>query len=87
MKFALILFLSFFSWFIPVRPSTNGKTFHQYHSEIPTGETVYICNGTSATKYHKTNRCGGLSNCRGTITSIDKSDAIKKGRTECLRCW
>jgi hypothetical protein len=40
MKFVLILFLSFFSWFIPVRPSTNAPQLHYYHSEIPTGENL-----------------------------------------------
>jgi len=50
-------------------------------------ETVYICNGKYATKYHKTNTCSGLNNCKSTITAVDKKEAEKKGRTGCAVCY
>jgi len=50
-------------------------------------ETVYICNSESATKYHSKEDCRGLNACKAEIKSIDRQDAIKKGRDECGWCW
>ena len=84
MKLVLIFFLFLFTGINSTHQSIVKSISHK---EINLEETVYICNGTYATKYHKTKTCGGLNNCKGTITSIDKSDAVKKGRTACLRCY
>lgn len=50
-------------------------------------EYVYVCNGPSATKYHKTKNCRGLSRCSTNIEKISKSDAVKKGRSACKICY
>lgn len=48
---------------------------------------VYICTGSSSTKYHKTASCRGLNNCQGKIVKITKSDAENKyHRTACKIC-
>lgn len=49
--------------------------------------TVYVCNGPSATRYHSTKSCTGLSNCSASITSHTEKEAIAKGRSKCSRCW
>lgn len=51
-----------------------------------TVEYVYVCNGPSATKYHRIKNCRGLSRCSTEIEKISKSDAIKKGRCVCKIC-
>lgn len=50
-------------------------------------ENVYICNGGSSKKYHKIEKCRGLSNCSTKIEKIKKDAAIKKGRTACKICY
>lgn len=48
---------------------------------------VYICTGGSSTKYHKTESCRGLNNCKGKIIKITKDDAANKDqRTACKIC-
>lgn len=50
-------------------------------------ENVYICNGSSSKKYHKIEKCRGLSNCSTKTEKITKDAAIKKGRTACKICY
>lgn len=50
-------------------------------------ETVYICNSTSATKYHSKEDCRGLNNCKTEIKSMDVKEAIQLGREECGWCY
>ena len=50
-------------------------------------ETVYICTGNYATKYHSTSECAGLNNCKGQIIAVTLYDAVNKyNRTPCSRC-
>lgn len=50
-------------------------------------EYVYICNGPSSKKYHKTSNCRGLSNCSTAKQKLSKADAMNKGRTACKICY
>ncbi len=47
---------------------------------------VYICTGGSATKYHSTPNCRGLTRCRGEIIKISIGAARDHGRTPCKIC-
>lgn len=50
-------------------------------------DVVYICTGSSATKYHRTADCRGLNNCKGSIVKVTRSDAENKyHRTPCKIC-
>ncbi|MFT4696891.1 MAG: hypothetical protein ACI9SJ_000007 [Flavobacteriaceae bacterium] len=51
------------------------------YSYIP--NEVYICTGKYSKKYHYTNKCRGLSNCKGSIKEVTLSDAKNFGRTLC----
>ena len=48
---------------------------------------VYICTGKSSKRYHKTDRCKGLDNCKGTVKKVTLSQAEDKGRTPCKICY
>ena len=50
-------------------------------------ETVYVCTGGSATKYHSRSNCRGLGKCKGKIVSMPISQAKKQGRTACKICY
>ena len=58
------------------------------NSSITTSETayVYICTGSSATKYHAKATCRGMNNCRGKVVKISVEDAKGQGRTPCSIC-
>jgi hypothetical protein len=86
MKLILFLAITIFSWLIPPISNHSGQPF-QHVSSLKKSDTVWICNGKYATKYHKYEDCRGLNNCKSTITSIEKSEAIKKERTECDVCY
>ncbi|WP_276090309.1 hypothetical protein [Pedobacter sp. JY14-1] len=45
---------------------------------------VYICNGSSAKRYHKNRNCPSLRNCGGTVEKVSESNAKKNGKTLCL---
>lgn len=44
---------------------------------------VYICNGSSSTKYHLKEDCRGLNNCSTKIEKVSLQTAKDKGRTLC----
>ena len=48
---------------------------------------VYVCMGSSATKYHSYKECQGLCNCKGTIAKMPEAEAQKMGRTRCKLCY
>jgi hypothetical protein len=48
---------------------------------------VYICTGSSSKRYHKTDDCRGLNNCKGTIVKISQQKAREMGRTACKICY
>jgi hypothetical protein len=55
--------------------------------EISKEEVVYLCNGPSSFKYHRTNTCRGLNNCTTTITKSTLTYALKNNRTACKICY
>ena len=78
-KLLVLLLLSFFCLsFVDSEKKETKKTTVEY---------VYICNGPSSKKYHKTENCRGLTNCSTKKEKIDKNSAIKKGRTACKICY
>ena len=44
---------------------------------------VYVCKGGSSKRYHKSEKCRGLSNCSTKIYKISKAEAKKMNRTPC----
>jgi len=48
---------------------------------------VYVCMGSSAVCYHKTNKCKGLTNCSKEIKKTTKSEAEKQKRRACKICY
>lgn len=44
---------------------------------------VYICTGSSASRYHLDKFCSGLAKCKDTIVTINLVAAQKRGRTIC----
>jgi hypothetical protein len=55
--------------------------------EISKEEVVYLCNGPSSLRYHKTNTCRGLNNCSTSITKSTLTNALKNNRTACKICY
>ena len=53
------------------------------------GETyVYVCTGSSATKYHSHSNCRGLSACKGSVEKVTISKAENNmRRTPCKICY
>lgn len=51
------------------------------------GETVYVCMGSSATRYHKTEECPSFANCKSGVEAMSVEEAQDMGRTPCLRCY
>ena len=47
---------------------------------------VYICTGTSATAYHASKTCRGLSSCKGSIKEITIDEAKAMKRKPCKIC-
>jgi len=67
----------------PATYNYSNTTAPQYNSN----ETVIICGGQYATKYHRSSNCRGLSNCRGGISQTTKNQAQGMGRTPCAICY
>lgn len=57
-------------------------------AKLSVSQTVYVCGGKYATKYHSRSNCSGLNNCKGGINKYDsQSNAKKSGYTACKICW
>lgn len=65
--------------------------------DVPTAEvkrdhfvsqTVFVCGGKYAAKYHSYSNCSGLNNCKGGIYKYNsQSAASKAGYSACKICW
>lgn len=55
-------------------------SFYTNDSKMVEETYVYICDSTSATKYHLTSNCRGLNACDHKIIKVTKEDAIKQGK-------
>lgn len=61
---------------------------HGYaHKILKDQNTVYICNGPKSYAYHTRSTCSGLNNCSTQIYAITLSDALKRGRRACQKCY
>ena len=47
---------------------------------------VYICTGSSATTYHMSKSCRGLSSCKGSIKEVTVEEATAMKRRPCKIC-
>lgn len=66
----------------------SSSTVHVVKTPALSSETiVYICTGSQSKKYHKTDKCYGLSKCSGSIVKKKESIAINEGRTKCKICY
>lgn len=46
----------------------------------PEQTKVYICNSTTATKYHLVSNCRGLNACESKVVQVTKEEAINSGK-------
>ena len=53
---------------------------------IAPNDTVFVCNGSAATRFHATDTCDGLRTCTRSVKPITKDSAEKRKRTPCLKC-
>ncbi|TXE15689.1 hypothetical protein ES692_15525 [Psychroserpens burtonensis] len=44
---------------------------------------IYICKGKYSKKYHYSEKCRGLSNCKSSIEKVTLKDAKNIGRSLC----
>ena len=66
---------------IAANPDFN-TSLETVNSEVAT--SVFICNSTTAKRYHLTESCKGLNACTHTINQVSLSDAkYKYKRTLC----
>lgn len=64
-------------------PMVNGENSDNSVS----GETVFICSGSTSKRYHSDPDCRGLSNCTGEIEEVSEEEAEDMGRTPCQICY
>ncbi|MCG8576576.1 MAG: hypothetical protein MI810_16985 [Flavobacteriales bacterium] len=49
---------------------------------VVSDDYVYICDSGGSKKYHLTEHCRGLSNCKSKIIRLTKAQAYSKGKKE-----
>lgn len=50
-------------------------------------DEVYVCTGSSSTKYHSFKGCKSIEACNGEIIYVDYKEAETDGRTPCGYCF
>ena len=69
--------------FVPVLGTSGNQDAKDTNSE----PIVYICTGSKAYTYHKTNRCRGLNRCSGNVVAVSLSKAQQMDRRPCKLCY
>ena len=54
---------------------------------VAPSDTVFICTGRSAKRFHAIDSCSGLSKCTKEINGLTKAQAMEKKRTPCDICF
>ncbi|MGL5888694.1 MAG: hypothetical protein ACRC3B_02345 [Bacteroidia bacterium] len=63
------------------------KDSNSYRLSSPEPQTVFVCIGGSAERYHRTENCSGLRNCRHQIREVNIDEAKDRfNRTACHIC-
>jgi len=86
MKTNLLIIITLLFLFTTI-PGTFGQAERETQPTSKAQTTVYICLGKSSVRYHQTDRCNGLSNCKSQIKSVTLQEAEKMGRTPCKVCY
>lgn len=60
-----------------------GLVFILSTSFLNVETNVYICKGKYSKKYHYSESCRGLSNCKSSVNKVTLIEAKKIGRTLC----
>lgn len=82
LQIALIFILS--TAFMSRDTMPNGEPM----ADINLTQKVYICGGQYATKFHSTQNCKGLNNCKAPVYSMEsQQEAKNKGYSHCSLCW
>lgn len=50
-------------------------------------EKVYVCKSASATRYHDSEECWGLNQCKSRIEKVSVEEAEDMGYTPCKICY
>lgn len=84
-RFVLVLVLLLSAIFLVSYDSVNNEAV-----DIPVtseSDTVYICIGPYAERYHSSDTCVGLDNCSSDIFAVTLKEAVDSGRTPCRYCY
>ncbi|MBQ6079130.1 MAG: hypothetical protein IJK93_02520 [Muribaculaceae bacterium] len=50
-------------------------------------DTVWICTGSGATRFHSNEKCEGMLKCTKAIKQVTRAEAEAKRRTYCQKCY
>ena len=50
-------------------------------------DTVWICTGSGATRFHSNEKCEGMLRCTKAIKGVTRAEAEAKHRTHCQKCY
>lgn len=75
---------------VPAPPEASAAESRLPSEDVPEETTaidsVYICTGPDAERYHVDEGCNGLFNCTGDIEKVAIEEAEDMGRTPCQLC-
>lgn len=50
-------------------------------------DTVLICTGSAAKRFHSRDNCEGMQSCTKAIKPVTRAEAEAKKRTPCIKCY
>ena len=54
---------------------------------VQPSDTVWICTGSGATRFHSNEKCEGMLKCTKAIKQVTRAEAEAKHRTHCQKCY
>ena len=67
--------------------SSEGDVKRVAIDSVQPTDTVWICTGSGATRFHSNEKCEGMLKCTKAIKQVTRAEAEAKHRTHCQKCY
>lgn len=67
--------------------AAQPRTAHQPVTRPAVTPKIYVCGGSSAYAYHRSDGCAGLNRCSHGVSAVTVAEAQNMGRRPCKKCY
>ena len=87
MKIYRLFILGFLAFLVLTACSSEDNVKRVPIESVQPTDTVWICTGSGATRFHSNEKCEGMLRCTKKIKGVTRAEAEAKHRTHCQKCY